>query len=131
VAPGGRLFVSIYNDQGRRSRAWLAIKRLYNTLPEPLRAPYVVLAMSHQLLWPYLTQPPWRHLRRRDAADRGRGMDRWHDMVDWVGGYPFEVATPEAIFEFFRDRGFVLERLVTRQGIGCNEFVFRRAPDAG
>ena len=29
---------------------------------------------------------------------RTRGMSRWHDLVDWVGGYPFEVARPEEIF---------------------------------
>ncbi len=21
-----------------------------------------------------------------------RGMSKWYDLVDWVGGYPFEVA---------------------------------------
>jgi SAM-dependent methyltransferase len=32
VADGGRLFISIYNDQGLRSRLWRAIKRAYNAL---------------------------------------------------------------------------------------------------
>ena len=27
-----------------------------------------------------------------------RGMNFWIDYVDWVGGYPFEVAKPEIIF---------------------------------
>jgi len=39
-------------------------------------------------------------------------------------GYPFEVARPEAIFDFFRSRGFRLERLLTNGGYGCNQFVF-------
>jgi len=55
-------------------------------------------------------------------------MSRWHDWVDWVGGYPFEVAKPEQIFAFCRDRGFELVRLQTVGGsIGCNQFVFRRS----
>jgi len=37
-------------------------------------------------------------------------MSRWHDIVDWVGGLPFEVATPHAIFAFYHDRGFTLQR---------------------
>src|SRR5262249_16272109 len=44
-------------------------------------------------------------VRRRPAAyfrgwreARERGMSRWHDLLDWVGGYPFEVAKPEEIF---------------------------------
>ena len=63
----------------------------------------------------------------RSYASR-RGMAPYRDLVDWVGGYPFEVATPEAIFDFYRDRGFVLEKLGTCGGsLGCNQFVFRRA----
>jgi 2-polyprenyl-6-hydroxyphenyl methylase/3-demethylubiquinone-9 3-methyltransferase len=59
---------------------------------------------------------------------RTRGMDPWRDVVDWVGGYPFEVATPEQIFDFFHSRGYTLERLRTcAGGLGCNEFVFRKA----
>jgi 2-polyprenyl-6-hydroxyphenyl methylase/3-demethylubiquinone-9 3-methyltransferase len=63
---------------------------------------------------------------------KGRGMCVWHDLVDWVGGYPFEVAKPEEIFDFYRDRGFVLMRLKTRGGkSGCNEFLFFRSPGRG
>ena len=59
-----------------------------------------------------------------------RGMSRWHDIVDWIGGYPFEVATPEAIFDFYRARGFNLTCLKTRAGgLGCNEFVFVRVSE--
>ncbi len=55
-------------------------------------------------------------------------MDAWRDIVDWVGGLPFEVARPEEVFDFYRQRGFVLEKLATNGGsLGCNEFVFRKA----
>ena len=40
VVPGGVLFVSIYNDQGLRSRIWRRVKRGYNALPPSLRTPY-------------------------------------------------------------------------------------------
>jgi len=47
--------------------------------------------------------------------------------VDWVGGYPFEVAKPEEVFNFLRERGFALEYLTTQgRGYGCNEYTFRR-----
>lgn len=67
------------------------------------------------------------------AQESRRGMSRWHDMIDWIGGYPFEVAKPEEVFEFYRARGFALEHLKTcGGGLGCNEYVFRRleAPDS-
>jgi 2-polyprenyl-6-hydroxyphenyl methylase/3-demethylubiquinone-9 3-methyltransferase len=55
-------------------------------------------------------------------------MDFWQDLIDWVGGYPFEVSTPEQVFDFYRARGFTLTRLRTCGGsLGCNEFVFRKA----
>jgi hypothetical protein len=64
------------------------------------------------------------------SGRRTRGMSRWHDLVDWVGGYPFEVATPEQVFDFVRARGFSLERLKTcAGGLGCNQFVFQRDPE--
>ena len=57
---------------------------------------------------------------------KGRGMHGWYDLVDWVGGWPFEVAKPEEIFRAMRDKGFSLSELVTSQGHGCNEFVFTK-----
>jgi 2-polyprenyl-6-hydroxyphenyl methylase/3-demethylubiquinone-9 3-methyltransferase len=58
-------------------------------------------------------------------------MSPWRDVVDWVGGYPFEVAKPEEIHAFFRDRGFTLVQSRTCvRGHGCNEFVFDRVPQA-
>jgi hypothetical protein len=57
---------------------------------------------------------------------QSRGMSYFVDLIDWVGGYPFEVAKPEEIFDFFRAHRFVLERLKTDRGHGCNEFLFSK-----
>jgi 2-polyprenyl-6-hydroxyphenyl methylase/3-demethylubiquinone-9 3-methyltransferase len=74
---------------------------------------------------------------RRDPMQRyrdkkfARGMSAWHDWIDWLGGYPFEVSKPEDVFEFFSQRGFMLEFLRTAGGgHGCNEYVFRRVDSA-
>lgn len=130
VAPGGRLFISIYNDQGRRSHIWRAVKHGYNSLPRSVRKPYVVaVLLPRELLsagFSILRLRPGGYIRSWSAYSGNRGMSRWHDMVDWVGGYPYEVARPDEIFDRFRRSGFQLERLVTSRGWGCNEFVFRR-----
>jgi 2-polyprenyl-6-hydroxyphenyl methylase/3-demethylubiquinone-9 3-methyltransferase len=132
VAPGGRLFISIYNDQGPRSVMWRAVKRRYNALPAPARLPYVLAVMVPREL---LTAAkctargcPQDYVRGWTRYKSTRGMSRWHDLVDWVGGYPFEVARPEEVLDFLRERGFEIERLKTcGGGLGCNQFVFRRA----
>jgi SAM-dependent methyltransferase len=131
VRPGGTLFIAIYNHQRVMTPVWTWVKRTYNRLPPGLR--WIVLGPALVRLWaprtiydllrgkPFYT---WRHYAERSA----RGMSAWRDLVDWVGGYPFEVAKPEQIFRFYRDRGFVLGEMVTcGGGLGCNEFVLRRA----
>ena len=128
LAPGGTFVIAIYNDQGGTSRRWRAVKRLYNRLPSALR-PFLVAMCIPVQWWKDVAAGAvrGRPLAAWHAYSRERGMSPWHDMVDWVGGYPFEVAKPEEIFEFFKARGFLLHAMKTcGGGIGCNEFVFRR-----
>lgn len=132
VAPGGRLAISIYNDQGGTSRRWRAIKRLYVRFPGPLRwalvigvGAYIELlsAVGHLVR---LSNPLPLHWW--GGGGPSRGMSVWYDLVDWVGGYPFEVAKPEEVFQFYLSRGFALEKLKTcAGGRGCNEFLFARS----
>ena len=53
-------------------------------------------------------------------------MSRWHDMVDWIGGYPYEYATSEALTAFFEKDGFKLTKLVPNDGYGCHQLIFDR-----
>lgn len=127
VAEGGSLFIAIYNDQGRASRIWKVVKRAYNGLPQGLK--FLVLWPTFARLWGPMTLRDF--LRGRPFATwrnyrQSRGMSAWRDVVDWVGGYPFEVATPGAIHEFYHECGFSLRRLKTTCHLGCNEYVFVR-----
>jgi 2-polyprenyl-3-methyl-5-hydroxy-6-metoxy-1,4-benzoquinol methylase len=130
VADGGVLFIAIYNDQGRKSNRWRIVKKLYNRLPALAQPPYVATVMLPYELRTIASALVRRRFRSYVADwTKGyeRGMSRWHDMRDWVGGYPFEVAKPEEIFEFCRDHDFELLELKTAGGgLGNNQFVFRR-----
>lgn len=128
VAPEGLLCIAIYNHQPFLTAYWKRVKRLYNALPRPLgwllSGSYYLFSSAVLALADLLRgrSPVTRHAR----AGR-RGMSHYHDVVDWVGGWPFETATPEEIFRFFRDRGFELVELTTCGGRhGCNEFLLRR-----
>src|SRR5262249_45954415 len=61
-----------------------------------------------------------------------RGMSRWHDWMDWIGGYPYECAPVEAVVDVYSTDGFRLIKVVDCPDVtGCNEFVFRREALAG
>jgi len=131
VRPGGLLSVAIYNDQGKTSTRWIAVQKLYNRIPSGLRLS--VLLPSFAYLWgpsiimDFIKLQPFRRWRE---YGRNRGMSPWVDLVDWVGGYPREVAKPEDIFNFYRGLGFTLRYLQTQGGdMGCNEFTFERGFD--
>lgn len=131
VKDQGLLYIAIYNDQGSWSRRWLRIKRVYNRLPGPLRLPYAAIVMGIReipaIFWALIKLSPGRYVSKWTSyADTSmRGMSYGHDLIDWVGGYPFEVAKPEQIFEFLKERRFRMERLLTwAGGLGCNMYVF-------
>jgi 2-polyprenyl-6-hydroxyphenyl methylase/3-demethylubiquinone-9 3-methyltransferase len=135
VAPGGLLFLSIYNAQGRQSRMWLRVKRRYNRSGRVMRSLLIITSLAY-LSRERLLSAASRVTARRSTpakvrAARTRGMSARHDLVDWVGGYPFEVAKPEEVFARAREAGFELRYLKTcAGGIGCNEYVFQLVSDA-
>jgi len=123
VAKGGLLFIAIYNDQGIASRYWKVVKRVYCS--RPLLRPFILGAHS---LYPLLPTFVSRKLRSRREP---RGMSIIHDFVDWVGGYPFEVSSPDRIVDVHCAGGFNLRKIRTVRGkMGCNEYVFARGEGA-
>jgi hypothetical protein len=137
VKPNGQLYIAIYNDLGPVTDRWRTIKRTYNRLRYPLR---LLFALS--IIGGYELRTLAAHLRRhaplRDYIrtwtqyQASRGMNRWHDWIDWIGGFPYECATFEDLIDCFSKDGFKLEWLLSRaNGTGCNETVFRRKANLG
>lgn len=138
VPVGGRLFIAIYNDLGPITDAWESVKRRYNSLPKPLSLLYAL-----RIIWREEWQSIQDHYRNctlrewvRTWTDyekvSTRGMSRWIDWTDWIGGFPYERARLEDIVDRFAVDGFRLAKVVERSGgYGCNEFVFHRDYPAG
>ena len=125
-----QLFIALYNDQGFVSKAWTVVKKVYNWLPGFLKIVYSTLFLLCRetllFLICLILLRPMKYIRFW-TADRVRGMNYYYDIIDWIGGYPFEVSKPEEIFHFYHKKGFDLENLRTCGGkLGCNEFVFRK-----
>jgi len=128
---GAKLFIAIYNDTGSQARRWHWIKTTYCRLPRPLKTPFAIAvsipdelkALTRSLA----TLRPREYIHSWTRYKNGRGMNRWHDIIDWVGGFPYEVATVDQIFDFYKEKGFSLSRVRSGGvGLGCNEFVFER-----
>jgi 2-polyprenyl-3-methyl-5-hydroxy-6-metoxy-1,4-benzoquinol methylase len=128
VQDGGTLFAAIYNDQGKASRVWRAVKVLYNRsfacriLITPL---YLACMVAHGLA---LDLIGWNNpFSRYFGYQKRRGMSLWPDVLDWLGGYPFEVARADEINDFYKTRGFTLIHSTLSKGgkgRGNNQYIF-------
>jgi 2-polyprenyl-3-methyl-5-hydroxy-6-metoxy-1,4-benzoquinol methylase len=130
VAPGGQLFIAIYADRGAQTARWKKLKKLYGQLPRAVRPAYAALTMlpveARSAARALLRGRPMDYVREWTGYSANRGMNKWRDIIDWVGGYPYEAAKADELFHFFHERGFTLERLKCDGGLGCHELVFRR-----
>lgn len=130
VREGGLLFIAIYNDQGLKSHCWWLIKYFYNRLPKLLRKPYAFMlgwtVHGVNILRYTLKLKPMQALRPLLEYRQRRGMSVTRDIVDWVGGFPYEFATYGALSDYMAARGLDLVNGRPNTSLGCHEMVFRR-----
>jgi SAM-dependent methyltransferase len=123
VAPGGLFVLAIYNKH-ITSPIWKAIKWTYNQVPGAVQR--VMIYFFGGVI--YIAK--WV-VTRSNPLKKERGMDFWFDVIDWVGGHPFEYAEPDEVRLRLTMDGFICERLIVAQvPTGCNEFVFARSSEA-
>lgn len=117
VADNGYFICSIYNKH-RSCPFWKAIKWSYNKLPNILQHLLV------ELLYPVIYVAKWL-VTHKNPKTKERGMHFFYDVVDWVGGYPYEYATETEIRSLVEAKGFKCLHVRPAQvPTGCNEFVF-------
>jgi 2-polyprenyl-6-hydroxyphenyl methylase/3-demethylubiquinone-9 3-methyltransferase len=126
VRPEGKLFIAIYNDQGLISRGWTAVKRVYNSgwLGRVLMTGVFLSYFVGRGFLADLVRVRNPVARYRQYKKR-RGMSVLHDWRDWLGGYPFEVASRQSVVRFCEDQHLRLIKLRSAgRTLGNNEFVF-------
>src|SRR5215471_2809528 len=117
VRPGGHLIVALYNRHWT-SRPWRWIKSLYVHCPSWIQR-FIVLAL-YPVIWVAKLA-----VTGKNPMAKERGMDFYYDVVDWVGGYPYEYATIGETEALCAQLGLLLVRAIpARAPTGCNEFVF-------
>lgn len=120
VSPGGVLMVAIYKTHWT-SPIWKAIKWAYNK--GGCRIKRLLLA---GLYWPLFFAT--LIITRKHPKHSRRGMDFDHDVVDWIGGYPYEYAAEKEIKDFICKLGFShLRTYPAKVPTGNNEMLFVRS----
>ena len=122
VASGGTFVMAIYNRHWT-SGIWKMVKALFSHSPEAIQR------ISIALFYPVIFAAVWSKTGR-NPHDNPRGMDLYFDVADWLGGYPYEYASPNEVIAFMRGRGFdCLKVILAFVPTGNNQYVFRRIPD--
>ena len=120
VNPQNGVFVTAIYNRHWTSPIWKQIKRFYNLAPAPVQriANYLFGALIYVGVWV---------TARENPLHKERGMDFWYDVIDWLGGYPYEYATIDEVIQFVEPMGFQITKITRPRGwTGCNEFVFQR-----
>ena len=130
VANGGKLFIAIYNDQGFKSHVWWIIKYTYAKLPRGINKLFgyslgIFIYLLSVIKYALLLKP---HIILREIFNykSKRGMNIKSDLIDWVGGFPFEFATYELLQQYVELRGFTLVNGKKATSLGCHELIFEK-----
>lgn len=130
VAPGGVFIIAIYKKTPLCS-FWKIEKKTYTLMPKWMRPVFDILFATILVLAHTLSgKNPIRYIQNYRQE---RGMRFMNDIADWLGGYPYESASPAELQNFCEGLGFHLEQSFNTQkcslfglfGSGCAEYRFR------
>jgi 2-polyprenyl-3-methyl-5-hydroxy-6-metoxy-1,4-benzoquinol methylase len=119
VNSDGYLILALYNRHWS-STLWHFIKRSYCCSPKWIQL--LLIWGIYPVIWVAKLLVTGRNPFRQQ-----RGMDFFYNVVDWVGGYPYEYACVDEVHALLEKLGFQEIRVITTEvPTGCNEFVYRR-----
>lgn len=115
----GMLVLALYNRHWT-SPIWAKIKAFYNACPRLVKMLLNWIFVPIMFVGAAIST-------RSNPLKKQRGMHFYYDVVDWIGGYPYEYASIEEVKGWVEPWGFELIHTVPTQGwTGCNELVFRK-----
>lgn len=126
VKEDGYLYIAIYNKKEGMfgSKFWLMLKKRYNHTNFIGKKMIEWAFIFAFLTWNIVTlQNPFKKIKMYKSK---RGMSWYYDLIDGLGGYPYEFAYPEEVFHYLKKKKFCLENVKTTNGIENNEFLFKK-----
>lgn len=119
VAPKGHFIIAIYNKHWS-SLSWLFIKWFY------CKSPAWIKKFMIYLFYPIIYLAKFI-VTGQNPKKQERGMNFFYDIIDWVGGYPYEYASTKEIISYFEKKGYeCIKTIPAKVPTGCNEFIFRK-----
>jgi 2-polyprenyl-3-methyl-5-hydroxy-6-metoxy-1,4-benzoquinol methylase len=118
---GGLFWIAIYSG-GPKYRSDLTLKQQYNAASQDEKAAMIereIKAYQSELSLAGKDESEWNHRKER-------GMNIRNDIVDWLGGLPYEVARVSEMLLFCSERKFVPLRVLEFPEGGCSIYLFRR-----
>lgn len=130
LKPNGKLFIAIYNDQGFKSRIWWIVKYIYNYLPNILNQIYFLTILI--LIYFFILIKKILLLDLKSLFDyilnvkKNRGMSFYFNMLDWIGGYPYEFSSFENLKKYCENKGLKVIKFKKNNSLGCHQIVFKK-----
>lgn len=127
VKPNGQMILALYRKT-LLCGFWHWEKRLYNNGPKWF--PMVMQKIFKSLFYLRLIITRKNIQQFMNNYQESRGMNWHHDVIDWLGGYPYESVHPTDLKNFAKREGFELVNEITQKqaigffGAGCDEFHF-------
>lgn len=138
VVKGGFLHLALYSSDvkmlNKESIYWLRVKEKYN------QSSFIVkrlielsfISRDKSLSTINILRGLIKSLVRRQKdktkffsrQNRYRGMSYLIDVRDWLGGWPMEYVSDDAVIEFIGSKNFVLNKI--KKGEACTEFLFKK-----
>ncbi|MDY0884063.1 class I SAM-dependent methyltransferase [Dongia soli] len=118
VRPGGYFALAIYNRH-ITSPVWVAIKWFYCKCPAWMQR--VLIGLFYPIIW--LAKLA---VTGENPSTQDRGMDFYFNVVDWVGGYPYEYASIDEVRALVEPYNFdCITTIPAQVPTGCNELLFK------
>ncbi len=124
VKVGGRLHIALYNKHWT-SPFWKQIKATYCRSPRGLQNSMLRFYAGYE--WTKLVLKGRNPQRYISSYNKERGMDWLTNLRDWLGGYPYEYATPAEVIAFVGEHHLELVKCLPNNGTGCSEFLFKKS----
>ncbi|MFK8026836.1 MAG: class I SAM-dependent methyltransferase [Gammaproteobacteria bacterium] len=123
VKPDGLFWISIY-QKGPGYQKDLASKQRYNNFSSSQKKLFISKLIL-KIMWKRLKKGKNPFTWNEKVV---RGMHKYHDIIDWYGGLPYEVASKDEIEPFLKERGFSLIRDHQRKERTCSIYLFKKGP---